>query len=166
MTWVLLAVALFAGWLLWRWLGGRRGSADVGASIANILTLQAMLFPNEGGEPLRGRAADRFSVGYVFGFAVAMLTSSGKLHLNDLPPIINVIFERLFGPAGGRKVIEHQAAMKERDPEAARGAAAGREDAKRYIESGGQRKVTGWLQHVRADLFDDLLSAAKTGAVT
>jgi hypothetical protein len=138
---------------VWKRIARGRGSENIGASIANLLTLQSTLFPSESDEPSSGRASDRFSVGYVFGFTVLMLTASGKFRLNDMPPIVDVIFERIFGPGGGRKVIEHQAAVKARNPEATRGAAAGREDAKRFLDSGGKRQVTGWLQHVRADLF-------------
>lgn len=153
MTWALLAVAALAGWLVWRRIGRGRASDNMGVSVANLLALQSTLFPSESDQQSSGRASDKFSVGYVFGFAVSMLTASGKFRLNDIPPIIDVIFERLFGPGGGRKVVEHQAAMKARDPEARRGAGAGREDAKRFLDSGGKRQVTGWLQHVRADLF-------------
>jgi hypothetical protein len=160
MTWVVLTLVALAGWVAWAKIIRRRRSLGVVKAISNLLATQAMLFSHEVGTPAHGRAADRFSTGYVFGFAVSMLVASGKRELSSLPPLINSIFEQLFGQEAGQRVLEHDRAMKARDPEAARGAAAGRQDAIRYLKSGGQRDVTGWLQHVRADLFADAAPAS------
>jgi hypothetical protein len=160
LIWILVALAAIAVVFFWLRKKRERGTG-VAKSIAASLAMQAMLFPYKLGSPPCGKIADRFSVGYVFGFSVLLLVASGR-KVSSLQPILFEIFEILFGDAGRQMILEHDRAMKSGTPEAATGAAAGREDAKRYLESGGQREVSGWIQYVRSDLFDGAAATSST----
>jgi hypothetical protein len=155
--WVLAVCVIAAGWFVRKiYVARRRNIAATLTGITVPLALQATLFPHELGETAEGRAADRFSSGYIYAFSVSMLIASGRSAPSTFPPFIGSAFVTLFGPGAERRLVDHSNAMRAGDAEARRGADTGRADAKKYIESGYQRSVTGWLQHVRQDPIEDL----------
>lgn len=163
MSWLLvtagLAVVLIAAVIMRR----RSASADVpehihelsriSNAIVAVLAQQAILFGHQLRTSPSQRAGDDWSNGYIHGFARYVLEQPAKFHQTEIAAAIANVFEQLFGRSESKRINALRDIAGERERSARNGFLSGENDARRFLASGGNAGMTGWLQHVSPDLF-------------
>ena len=117
------------------------------------LALQSVLFGHRAGTAPRPEAGDDWSNGYIQGFTRYVIDQAGRFDEIAIAAAVANIFERLFGRSEGKRINALRDLTGDRELSARNGFLAGEVDARKFLESGGVRGNTGWIQHVRADLF-------------
>jgi hypothetical protein len=163
MTWLFVAggLAVVLGALP---IVRRRSAADtipnriielsrISNAIVVVLTQQAILFGHELRTMPSARAGDDWSNGYIHGFARYILEQPAKFDQTEIAAAIANIFEQLFGRSEGKRINALRDIEGQREQSARSGFLSGENDARRFLQSGGNAGTNGWLQHVKSDLF-------------
>jgi hypothetical protein len=127
-------------------------------AIVVALAQQAVLFGHDVGTKPSEKAGDDWSNGYIHGFSRYVLDQSGKFHKTEVAAAVANIFEQLFGRSESKRINALRIIAGEREKSARSGFLIGEKDARRFLESGGNAGTTGWLQHVKSDLFSPSIS--------
>lgn len=97
----------------------------------------------------RNRLATAYAVGYIFGFADALIQRAGVSDDVEVMAQLTLVFARLFGVDQGSKIFRASLG-RQTDPEFAAGRTAGGSEAIDWLSSGGNT-VPVWLSFYLTD---------------
>lgn len=127
--------------------------SQISNAVVAVFAQQAILFGHQLHTKPPERAGDDWSNGYIHGFARYVLEQPAKFHQAEIAAAIANVFEQLFGRSESKRINALRDITGERERSARNGFLNGENDARRFLASGGNAGTTGWLQHVKSDLF-------------